>query len=287
MFKAVLPVNGSWKRQISSWLEEDAPTFDIGGLVVSSVPKSATLYMKEAGVLAGVPFAEEVWRQCGLEWEWKAKEGDYIDPKDKFPIAKVIGPANNLLIAERVSLNILARSSGIATRCKELSDLAAKINFPGVIAGTRKTTPGFRIVEKYAMAVGGVDLHRFDLSSMVMLKDNHVWSTGSITKAVKTARKFAGFSIKIEVECQSEAEAREAIDAGADVIMLDNFTPQDLHIAAKNLKRDLDPRIVLECSGGLTAHNIEQYISPYIDVYSTSWIHQGTPVIDFSLKINH
>ena len=287
MFKAVLPVNGTWKRQISSWLEEDAPSFDIGGLVVSSVSKTATLYMKEPGVLAGVPFAEEVWRQCGLEWEWKAVEGEYIVPDGKVPIAKIIGPANQLLLAERVSLNILARSSGIATRCKQLSDVASQINFPGVIAGTRKTTPGFRMVEKYAMAVGGVDLHRFDLSSMVMLKDNHMWATGSITEAVNTARKFAGFSIKIEVECQSEEEAREAINAGADVVMLDNFTPESLQVAARNLKKDFGKKVVLECSGGLTVENIKGYLCPDVDVYSTSWIHQGTPVIDFSLKINH
>lgn len=287
MYKAVLPVNGSWKRQISSWLEEDAPSFDIGGLVVGQECKTATLFMKEPGVLAGVPFAEEVWRQCGLKWEWKAEEGDYIHATTKVPIAKVVGPANNLLMAERVSLNILARSSGIATRCKEISDIAKRIQFPGVIAGTRKTTPGFRLVEKYAMAVGGVDLHRFDLSSMVMLKDNHVWSTGSITQAVKTAREFAGFSVKIEVECQSEDEAREAISAGADVVMLDNFTPADLQVAAKNLKSTVAKNVILECSGGLTAANIESYLCSDIDVYSTSWIHQGTPVIDFSLKINH
>lgn len=288
MYKAALPHGGAWKRQISNWIEEDAPSFDIGGLVVGSEVKKAQLFMKQNGIVAGTPFAEEVWKQCGLSYKWLISEGTQVDAgQGKKVIAELEGPANQLLLAERVSLNILSRASGIATRSRSIAALARAVKYSGVIAGTRKTTPGFRIVDKYAMAVGGVDMHRYDLSSMVMLKDNHVWSTGSITRAVHTARDFGGFALKIEVECRSEAEAEEAIAAGADVVMLDNFSPEDLKVAAASLKRKHRRKVLLECSGGLTDENIDSYLCKDIDIYSTSWIHQGTPVVDFSLKINH
>lgn len=131
--------------------------------------------------------------------------------------------------------------------------------FQGTVAGTRKTTPGFRLVEKYGMIVGGVDAHRYDLSSMVMLKDNHVWSTGSIRAAVAQARRVAGFSIRIDVEVQSEAEAEEAICAGADVVMLDNMVGDELVTCAHSLKARLSGthRFLLESSGGITLANLQ------------------------------
>jgi nicotinate-nucleotide pyrophosphorylase len=131
-----------------------------------------------------------------------------------------------------------------------------------VLAGTRKTTPGFRLVEKYGMLVGGADTHRMDLSTMTMLKDNHVWSRGSITKAVKAAKAAGGFSLKIEVEVQSEKEADEAIEAGADIVMLDNFTGEGVKVAARSLKERWAGKrqFLLEVSGGLTVDNAEAYI---------------------------
>lgn len=155
--------------------------------------------------------------------------------------------------------------------------MAKNAGYTGIIAGTRKTTPGLRAVEKYAMIVGGADPHRYDLSSMVMLKDNHVWSTGSITNAVKAARRVAGFATKIEVEVQTEEEADEAITAGADVIMLDNFQGKELQVAALSIKKRWEGKkhFLLECSGGLTRENISEYLTNEIDVYSTSSIHQG------------
>jgi nicotinate-nucleotide pyrophosphorylase (carboxylating) len=160
--------------------------------------------------------------------------------------------------------------------------LAREAGYKGIIAGTRKTTPGFRLVEKYGMLVGGADAHRYDLSAMVMLKDNHVWATGSITDAVKAARKVAGFSIKIEVECQSEAEADEAIEAGADVVMLDNFDSEGLRVAASSIKQRWAGKgksVLLECSGGLTKDNVKRFVCDAIDIISTSSIHQvSTPV---------
>jgi nicotinate-nucleotide pyrophosphorylase (carboxylating) len=284
----LLPVNGQWKQDVTKWLSEDVPSFDFGGYVVGDTPETATLWCKQEGVVAGIPFAQEVFAQCQLEVEWMASEGTYLKPEGKLAVAKVKGPARNILLAERTALNLLARGSGIATQSYKTITLARESGYQGTIAGTRKTTPGLRRLEKYCMLVGGCDQHRYDLSSMVMLKDNHIWSTGSITSAVQNARDACGFSVKIEVECQSEEEANEAITAGADVIMLDNFTGDELKVAAANIKAKWagSRSFLLECSGGLTLNNIKTYLSNEIDIYSTSSIHQGVGYVDFSLKID-
>lgn len=291
----LLPVSGSWKLDITNYLSEDVPSFDYGAFVVGDKYETALLYMKQAGLICGVPFASEVFKQCELDVEWHYKEGEFIDEKvlassnGKIVVATVKGPANKILLSERTALNILARSSGIATQSYVTKTLADETGFPGLIAGTRKTTPGLRLIEKYSMLVGGVDAHRYDLSSMVMLKDNHIKSTGSIAQAVKSARRVCGFAVKVEVEVSTENDAREAIDAGADVIMLDNFSGSELQTVAKNLKhfyKGSDKKFLLECSGGLTLQNLSSYLCNDIDIYSTSSIHQGTGIIDYSLKIN-
>jgi hypothetical protein len=173
-----------------------------------------------------------------------------------------------------------------ATQAREARKQADTAGYKGTVAGTRKTTPGFRLVEKYGLLVGGCDGHRMDLSSMIMLKDNHIWSTGSITNAVKKAKSVGGFSLKIEVECQSIEEAKEAIAGGADIVMLDNFPPAKLHESAALLKKE-SPNVLIEGSGGITTSNLTTYFSPHVDVLSLGSLIQGAPVIDFSLKIVH
>ncbi|EGF78421.1 hypothetical protein BATDEDRAFT_13095 [Batrachochytrium dendrobatidis JAM81] len=292
-YSHLLPTN--WKLQVSSWLDEDTPTFDYGGFVVGETDQTAALYCKAKGVLAGVPFFNQVFSQVGCRVEWHVDEGTLIDPplNGKVEVARVYGKARHLLLGERPALNMLARASGIATKASHLRKIKDDNNWHGVIAATRKTTPGFRIVEKYASLVGGVDTHRMDLSSMIMLKDNHIWATGSITDAVKKARSVGGFALKIEVECGSEAEATEAILAGADIIMLDNFNGDGIHVAAKNLKQmfgdSASPgqkrQFLIEGSGGLTQDNVKDYFSEYVDILSFGAITQSVPHIDFSLKV--
>ncbi|KAG5366806.1 Nicotinate-nucleotide pyrophosphorylase [carboxylating] [Yarrowia sp. B02] len=289
-FSHLLPVDGDWKTDVTRWMSEDVPSFDVGGYVVGDDVHHATLYCKSPGVVAGVPFAQEVFDRNELKVEWSVQEGDFVDPKGgKVAVAKVSGPVRQVLLAERTALNLLARASGVATKSRHIVELAKKAGYTGIIAGTRKTTPGLRRLEKYAMIVGGADPHRYDLSSMVMLKDNHVWATGSITDSVKKARSVCGFAMKIEVECQSEDEANEAIAAGADIIMLDNFDGKGLQVAAQSIKDKWNgtKHFMLECSGGLTEDNIGSYLTNQIDIYSTSSIHQGTGIVDFSLKIDH
>lgn len=141
------------------------------------------------------------------------------------------------------------------------------------------------------MLVGGIDPHRHDLSAMTMLKDNHIWACGGrISAAVAAAKSAGGFAIKVEVECQSEAEAEEAIRAGADVVMLDNFTPKEVKEAAKRLKQKLGRggegfAFLVEVSGGLTEENVREFVSEDVDVVSTSSVHQGVAHVDFSLKV--
>jgi len=236
-------------------------------------------------------------------------EGSVVPPNTKTKVAIVRGKARQLLLGERVALNTLARCSGIASvyvrprsvgsgnadvRSRRFRDAATESGWKGTIAGTRKTTPGFRLVEKYGMMVGGIDPHRHDLSSMVMLKDNHIWATGkstsyhiiyilitgSITNAVKTVRRVAGYTLLVNVECQSLAEADEAITAGANIVMLDNIVGDELHSAAKELKEKWKGKreFLIETSGGIVEGGLVERLGPDIDILSTSAVHQVNPL---------
>jgi nicotinate-nucleotide pyrophosphorylase (carboxylating) len=237
--------------------------------------------------------------------EWHVEEGESIDAIKH--CATVRGPIRKILLGERVALNILARCSGIATKSASLVAALRAHGWNGTIAGTRKTTPGFRVVEKYGILVGGADPHRHDLSSMTMLKDNHVWAcannraakdggapstesiAAAIPRAVNAAKAAGGFATKVEVECRSIEEANAAIEAGADVVMLDNFTPDGVREAAKKLKQDWAGKkrsFLIEVSGGLNETNAASYACAEVDILSTSSIHQGTEIVDFSLKVS-
>jgi nicotinate-nucleotide pyrophosphorylase (carboxylating) len=213
------------------------------------------------------------------------QEGETFEPVKH--VATVRGKARHLLLGERIALNMLARCSGIATKSRHIKDLAVGYGYKGIIAGTRKTTPGFRLVEKYGMIVGGIDPHRHDLSSMIMLKDNHTWSSGSITAAIQQARAVGGFSLLLDVEVGSEAEADEAIEAGADIIMLDNMEGEHLVSVARKLKDKWTGKrkFLFETSGNITEANLQERAVNDIDILSTSVVHQSVQHIDFSLKI--
>lgn len=265
------------------WLKEDTPNFDYGGFVVGEKEESAVLLLKSAGVFAGRTFFDAVFKEldCTVVWN-NVLEGTYLEPVTL--LATVHGKVRQILLGERVALNIISRASGIATAAYRARNIVRKIGWNGEVAGTRKTTPGFRLVEKYALLVGGVSTHRYDLSSMIMLKDNHIWTAGSISQAVKDARVVGGFSSKIEVECRSVEQAMEAAEAGCDVVMLDNFSPEALSSGAATLKERF-PRLVIEASGGITEDNLQKYCDKNVDVISMSRLTQGYDTVDFSLKI--
>ncbi len=215
-------------------------------------------------------------------------------------IGTVQGKCCDILRAERTVLNILSRASGVATQARKVSKIARTLGWNGVVAGTRKTTPGLRQIEKYALIVGGCAPHRYDLSQMVMLKDNHIWATGSITNAVQKAKEVAGFAMKIEVECQNEGEAIEACESGVDVIMLDNFSSASLPEIVARLKERF-PRVLIEASGvsskspiqlrdiskGINDANMPNYMISGIDIISRGSLTHGYPCLDISMKIQH
>ena len=257
----------------------------IAGTTLTSADKveTAVLLGKSKGVLAGVPFFNEVFRQLDCTVEWFYPEGTELQDTPVH-VAKVTGPVRRLLLGERTALNILTRASGIATAAKVVSGIARDAGWHGEVAGTRKITPGFRLVEKYALLVGGASTHRMDLSHMVMLKDNHIWSAGGIAEAVTAARSACGFSSKIEVESRSLEEARTAAGAGADVVMLDNLSPEELKAGAAALKAEF-PHVMIEASGGIREETLASYTCPHVDIISMGALTQGYDTLDFSLKI--
>lgn len=287
MWAHVLPSDGRLDALVREWLSSDCPSFDVGGFVVGAAPAEAHLLGKTAGVLAGVPFADAVCRVAGVEVEWLVADGHVISEEDaaaKAVLAKVRGPVRQVLLAERTILNIMTRASGIATAAARVAAVKQAHGWHGEVAATRKTTPGFGLVEKYAVLVGGASTHRLSLSQMTMLKDNHVWAVGNITEAVTKARSAAGFSSKIEVECRDLAEALEAATAGAEIIMLDNYTPDALKVDAEKLKKAF-PHVTIEASGGITEDTLASFFSEHVDVVSMGKLTQGYDCLDLSLKI--
>ncbi|XP_066928850.1 nicotinate-nucleotide pyrophosphorylase [carboxylating]-like [Clytia hemisphaerica] len=278
---SLLPLNHV-EDLVEGWLSEDIPHFDYGGFVVGEKQSSAVILCKSKGVLCGQPFVNTIFEKLGCKVQWHHSDGTLLEPICR--VAEVSGPVNKLLQGERLALNVLTRASGIATIGHQYQEIRTKNGWKGEIAATRKTTPGFRLVEKYAVLVGGCSTHRHDLSSMVMLKDNHIWSVGDIKKSVQKARSVCGFSTKIEVECRSVKEALEACSAGADVIMLDNFDAAITEKSAQEIKGHY-PHVILEVSGGVTLQNASDYMTPTIDVLSSSSLTQGYSTLDFSMKI--
>ncbi|EHH60308.1 Nicotinate-nucleotide pyrophosphorylase [carboxylating], partial [Macaca fascicularis] len=257
---------------VDSWLREDCPGLNYAALVSG--------WAKSPGVLAGRPFFDAIFTQLNCQVSWFLPEGSKLVPVAR--VAEVRGPAHSLLLGERVALNMLARCSGIASAAAAAVEAARGAGWTGHVAGTRKTTPGFRLVEKYGLLVGGAASHRYDLGGLVMVKDNHVVAAGGVEKAVRAARQAADFALKVEVECSSLQEAVQAAEAGADLVLLDNF--KELHPTAAALKAQF-PSVAVEASGGITLDNLPQFCGPHIDVISMGMLTQAAPALDFSLKL--
>jgi nicotinate-nucleotide pyrophosphorylase (carboxylating) len=277
----------TWKAIIPQWLAAYVPKFDAGGFVVGEAITTATILCKSPGVIAGVPFVDAIFDNLGCTVEWLREEGANVTEEEaatKLAVAKVTGKTRCLLLGERTALNCMARASGIATQAQRVVSLVRAQGWQGQVAGTRKTTPGFGLVEKYALLVGGASTHRMDLSHMTMLKDNHIWASGSITAAVLKARSVLGFSSKIEVECRDLTEAFEAAEAGADIVMLDNFSPDEIKRDSKIFKERF-PHVVVEASGGIREDTIGNSLCPTVDVISQGSLTQGYATVDFSMKL--
>ncbi|XP_013772579.1 nicotinate-nucleotide pyrophosphorylase [carboxylating]-like isoform X1 [Limulus polyphemus] len=270
------------KKLARQWLNEDTSSFDFAGAAVGEHATTTEILCKSAGIIAGIPFANAVFKELNCNVEWFVSEGSFLEGSSK--VASVSGKSRHVLLAERPVLNCLARCSGIATITNTQRKILDNKKWNGFLACTRKTTPGFRLPEKYAVLIGGACNHRFDLSQEIMLKDNHIKIAGSVKAAVERVRKLSGFVLKIEVECATLEEAREAAQAGCDIVMLDNCKPPELHEVAKQLKIEY-PTILIEGSGGVNEDNIADYAGPHIDIISTSSTVQGYRTLDFSMNV--
>ena len=264
-------------------LKEDITSEDVTTNAIMREDKlgEAELLCKQDGVVAGIQIFERVFHLLdeNTKVEMYVKDGDVV--KNGQLMAKVTGDIRTILTGERVALNYLQRMSGIATHTRKLVDLLgdAKIK----LLDTRKTTPNMRIFEKYAVRVGGGTNHRLNLSDGVLIKDNHIGAAGSIKKAVDMAREYAPFVRKIEVEVETMEQVQEAIDAGADIIMLDNMDNETM----KKAVALIDGRAETECSGNVTAERVKNIIETGVDYMSCGALTHSSAIMDISLKNLH
>jgi nicotinate-nucleotide pyrophosphorylase (carboxylating) len=262
-------------------LAEDVGSGDLTteALVEGGATAMAVIYSKEAGVLAGLPVAERVFQilDPGVVLERLLPEGSDLAPGSK--IARVRGSGRALLTGERTALNFLRHLSGVATAARHLSGLIAGTG--GRLLDTRKTTPGLRVLEKYAVRVGGGHNHRTGLFDGILIKDNHIKLAGGIAAAVERAREAAPHTIRVEVEVESLGQLQEALQAGADLILLDNM-PEDLLREAVKLTGG---RALLEASGRISAANIRAVAETGVDLISVGAITHSAPALDISMDV--
>lgn len=269
-----------WEEAILSALKEDIPWEDVSANAVVQTPcrGRAELLCKQDGVIAGLPVFARVFTLLDKQAEivFHVKEGDEV--KKGMLLAEVFGDIRAILSGERTALNFLQRMSGIATYTRSVVKLLEGTET--VLLDTRKTTPGMRIFEKYAVTVGGGQNHRFNLSDGVLLKDNHIGAAGGVKEAIAAARAYAPFVRKIEIEVETLDQLQEALDAGADIVMLDNMNGETLDKAVAAAKG----RAETEVSGNVTRENIARLASLGVDYISSGALTHSAPILDVSLK---
>ena len=264
-------------------LQEDITSEDVSTNAVMPTAQQGTvdLIAKEDGIMAGLDVYARVFTLLdpATVVTFQVKDGDRVKPGDL--IGTVTGDIRVLLSGERVALNYLQRMSGIATYTRQVADL---LEGSGVtLLDTRKTTPNCRIFEKYAVRVGGGCNHRYNLSDGGLLKDNHIGAAGSITNAIQMAKAYAPFVRKIEIEVETLEQVKEAVDAGADIIMLDNMTPDTMRQSVELI----DGRAQTECSGNITKENIARIREIGVDFVSSGALTHSAPILDISMKHLH
>ena len=264
-------------------LQEDITSEDVSTNAVmrSAVKGTVDLIAKEDGIIAGLDVYARVFQILDEKTEisFNFKDGEAVKKGDL--LGTVTGDIRLLLSGERVALNYLQRMSGIATYTKQVSKLleGSKVT----LLDTRKTTPNCRVFEKYAVRIGGGCNHRYNLSDGVLLKDNHIGAAGSVAKAVAMAKEYAPFVRKIEIEVETMEQVKEAVEAGADIIMLDNMTPEMMKEAVELIAG----RAQTECSGNITKENIAKILETGVDFVSSGALTHSAPILDISMKNLH
>jgi len=273
------------REQIRSWLAEDIGSGDI--TTETTIPRDsrskAIIHVKETGIIAGLPIAKLVFEvvDSSLVFEPKVQDGELVNKGTI--IATVEGSTHSLLIGERLALNLMQRLSGIATKTRSFID--ALEGLPVRLVDTRKTTPGHRMLEKYAVRVGGGANHRFGLYDAVMIKDNHIKGSGGIRAAVEAARRKIPHTMKIEVETESFEQVDEALACGADIIMLDNMSNDMMKTCVARIKA-ASPHVIVEASGGVSLETVKGIAACGVDVISVGGLTYSFHALDISLDLN-
>jgi len=270
----------AYKNIVAAALAEDVGFGDrTTASIFTAQEGEGFIVTREAGVVAGLQVAAEVFAQVNPEVHFQTElaDGDSIEPGDK--LAFLAGPLAGILTGERVALNFLQRLSGIATATRDAVERVAGSG--ATVTDTRKTTPGLRVLEKYAVRAGGGENHRFNLFDMVLIKDNHIRGAGSISAAVRRVKQRCGFTVKIEVEAGTLKEVQEALQCGVDVIMLDNMRTEEMSAAVHLINK----KALVEASGGITREKLAAVASTGVDLISLGYLTYAAGALDFALQI--
>jgi nicotinate-nucleotide pyrophosphorylase (carboxylating) len=274
------------EEKLKQILAEDVGQGDVtsAAVVPAGLTVEAVVAAKEAGIVAGLEEITILAESLKLNVKTEVTDGEQI--RSGQIIMKISGNAQTILSAERTMLNLLSRMSGIATATRRLAEKLRKANSTAKIAATRKTAPGLSYFDKKAVFIGGGEPHRLRLDDMILVKDNHIAIAGSVESAVKRAKQNASFSKKIEIEVTNVTDALKAAEAGADIIMLDNFSPNQIREAVEALKKaGFSGKILLEVSGGITEQNLLEYASTPVDIISMGELTHSVKALDISLEI--
>lgn len=272
---------------IKYMLREDEGFGDItsNALIPENKIFYAKLITKDDGILAGIEIIKEMFLEYGIEIIFSKKDGDEIAKGDI--LLEIEGNARKILLLERTALNLLMRMSGVATITNRIVNKVHDVNPKIRVAGTRKTTPALQKYDKLAIAIGGGDSHRNALDDMILIKDNHIAVVGSVKKALELAKENNSFSKKIEIEVESTEDAIIACENGADIVMFDNMTPQEVQDTLNALEeKDLRKDVLIEISGGITEDNILDYAPLDVDIISLGSITHQASSLNFSLDMD-
>lgn len=268
-------------KQLKDWLAEDLGSGDIttNAIVGPHQTAHAIIHAKDSGVLAGIDVARRVFEllEPGISFTAKLEDGAKLDKTSV--IAEIDGSARALLSGERLALNLLQHMSGVATRTAKLAAIAAP--YGAKLVDTRKTTPGLRLLDKYAVKVGGGANHRLGLYDAMLIKDNHIQVAGGIKEALARAHAYASHMTKIEIEVENLAGVKEALEGGADVIMLDNMSPERMTEAVQLI----DHRVIVEASGGIDETTLAAAAQSGVDIISVGALTHSVRALDISMDI--
>lgn len=274
------------EEKLARLLAEDVGQGDVTSeaTVPSECTAEAEVIAKAKGIVAGIEEAAVLAETLGIEVELKVAEGESV--KENEVIMKLTGDARTILSVERTLLNLVSRMSGIATATRTLTEKLKKAKLATRIAATRKCAPGLLYFDKKAVIVGGGDAHRLHLDDLLLIKDNHIVLAGNLVEAVKRARRNASFSKKIEVEVTKSGDALKAAELGVDIIMLDNFSPEQIKEAVALLKKaGFFGKVLLEASGGISGENLLEFASTGVDLISLGELTHSVKALDVSLEI--